>query len=225
MKEKQINLDVNSDTELRREKDHLQTPPKIGIFGGTFNPIHLGHLRLAEDVREEFLLDRVIFVPTNIPPHKKLNGNVTAADRMKMIEMSISGNNYFEVDDIEIRKGGVSYTIDTAKYLYENYDFFKKPYFILGSDQAISIKTWKKIDELAKLLSFVVLIRKEERTRIPEVENIMKNLNIESFFFTGREIDITSSEVRKRLQEGKSIRYLVRDEVLNYILENRLYIV
>ncbi len=225
MKENQINLDVKSDTELLRVKDHLQTPPKIGIFGGTFNPIHLGHLRLAEDVREEFLLDKVIFVPANIPPHKKLNGNVTAADRMKMIEMSISGNSYFEVNDIEIRKGGVSYTIDTAKYLYENYDFFKKPYFILGSDQAISIKTWKKIDELSKLFSFVVLIRKEERARIPEVKNLMKNLNIESFFFTGREIDITSSEIRKRLREGKSIRYLVKDEVLNYILENRLYIV
>ena len=216
-------ININESSNKFSDDIAVKNLIRLGIFGGTFNPIHLGHLRLAEDVREEFLLNKVIFIPTNLPPHKTLEGKITASNRLEMIKLSIAGNNYFDVDDIEIRRGGISYTVDTVRYIYSNYKFSKKPFFILGSDQAVSIKTWKKINELSKMLNFIVLIRKEERGRLREIDRIMKSLELESYFFTKREIDITSSEIRNRVTKGKSIKYLVKDKVLDYILKNNLY--
>ena len=212
---------IRSDSILQdRTKDELK---RLGIFGGTFNPIHIGHLRLAEDVREEFSLDKIIFIPTSTPPHKNLEGNIKALDRLYMIKLSISENDFFDIDDVEIKKGGLSYTIDTANYLYKNYNFLKKPFFILGSDQAYTIESWKNVDDLSKLLSFIILIRKEERDKIFKIKEKMKILGLESYFFEGRELDVTSSEIRNRLQNGKSIRYLVENKVLEYIIKNGLY--
>ena len=218
-----MNQRIKKFTKKTAADGNLKDYIKIAIFGGTFNPIHLGHLRLAEDVREEFSLDKIVFIPTNVPPHKKLEGNASASDRLEMIKLSIDKNDYFIVDDVEIKKGGISYTIDTIKYIYENYKFYKKPFFIIGSDQAITIKSWKKIDELATLLKFIILIRKEERSKIQELNSMMKELNLESYFFTKRELDITSSEIRDRIYNGKSVRYLIKDSVYDYIIKNKLY--
>ena len=195
----------------------------IAIFGGTFNPIHIGHLRLAEDVREEFNIDRIIFIPTNIPPHKELEGGVSAIDRLNMVRIAVRGNKNFDIDDIEIKRGGVSYTVDTVRYLYREYNFKDKPYFIIGSDQARIIDKWKGLDELSKKLKFIVLIRKNERDKIEEIKGIFAGKKIDSAFFAKREIDITSSEIRNRVKEGKSIRYLVVPEVYKYIFANNLY--
>ncbi len=197
--------------------------PRLGIFGGTFNPIHIGHLILAEDVREEFALDKIIYIPTSIPPHKKLEDDVSGTERAKMIEIAIDGNPCFLVDYAEIRRGGVSYTVDTAEYIYREYEFIEKPYFILGSDQAVSIGKWKDVEKLVKLFNFIVILRRGERDKIENLERYLKDIGLEFMFYTRREIDITSSEIRKNIKAGKSFRYLVSDGVYRYILKNNLY--
>jgi nicotinate-nucleotide adenylyltransferase len=196
---------------------------KLGVFGGTFNPIHMAHLRLAEDVRESFNLGSVIFIPTNNPPHKDIPKYIDPQHRLRMVELAVDGFEHFQCDDIEIKRGGVSYTIDTVGYLYESFEFEGKPYFLIGSDLANEIQTWKDIDMLIKRVHFIVLVR----DGFPVSENkYFKNTtqHVTWDCFERRKIDITSSEIRRRVREGMNIRYLVPDKVLEYIKEKRLYI-
>lgn len=204
---------------------------RLGLFGGTFNPIHMGHLRLAEEVREEYCLDYVVFIPANRPPHKKLKEEISPSHRLKMVESAINSNNHFMSDDMEVKRGGISYTIDTVNYVYENYEFEEKPYFIIGSDLLGEIDTWKDIDILMSKLHFIVMLR----TGAPqydykaEVSSLFKRLGSEHWvehpflFFEKRKLNITSSEIREKLKQKKSIRYLVTDGVLKYIKEKELY--
>ncbi len=195
---------------------------RLGVFGGTFNPIHFGHLRLAEDVREEFCLHKVLFIPTNKPPHKKIIDSTNPSHRLKMVKLAIESNNHFLCEDIEIKRGGKSFTIDTVNYIYEKFYFEDKPYFIIGSDLALEIDTWKDIDLLFDKIHFIILIR--DGYPMPG-NNLLQTKEHEIICecFEKRKIDITSSEVRKRVKERKSIRYLVPDEVLRYIKEKKLY--
>lgn len=188
---------------------------RLGLFGGTFNPIHLGHLRLAEDVREEFVLERVVFIPANMPPHKEVHQDAGPSHRCAMVKRAIEGNSYFLCDDVELKRGGVSYTIDTINYVYEKYRFREKPFFIIGSDLLREIDTWKDIERIKEKVNFIVLLREDwpiEREGDPPF-----------FHFVNRTLDITSSEVRRRIGEGKSIRYLVTESVLGYIMKKNLY--
>ncbi|MFW6138006.1 MAG: nicotinate-nucleotide adenylyltransferase [Spirochaetota bacterium] len=199
--------------------------PKLGIFGGTFNPIHLGHLRLAEDVREEFGLDRIIFIPANIPPHKKIEDQVHPHHRLAMAKAAIADCSHFSLDDVEIRRGGKSYTIDTVNYIYRNYSFENRLYFVVGSDLIREIHTWKNINRLAEKVVFAVMIRESFPVdRENPVPTPMQGLDLKMVYFRRRKIDITSSEIRNRIKAGKSIHYLVTNKVFRYINENGLYV-
>ena len=119
---------------------------KYGIFGGTFNPIHFGHLMICEYLKEELGLDKVIFIPTGNPPHKSLD--VSAIDRYNMVKLAISSNPDFEISDIETNRVNLSYTVDTIielKKIYEN----QKLFFLIGLDTLFQLKTWRKIEELS----------------------------------------------------------------------------
>jgi nicotinate-nucleotide adenylyltransferase len=180
----------------------------------------MGHLRLAEDVREKFELDRVLFIPTNVPPHKEMKVSAGPEERLKMVALSVRHNPAFMCDDIEIRRGGNSYTIDTVRYIYENYTFTDKPFFIVGSDLLPELHTWKNIDELAGMVEFIVLVREHYPVEGGKLDDIM---NLKMHQFDNRHLDINSSEIRDRLTRGRSIRYLVTDRVHGYIKRKKLY--
>jgi nicotinate-nucleotide adenylyltransferase len=129
---------------------------KVGIFGGTFDPVHIGHLRAAEEIRESFALDRIYFVPVLIPPHKRDQYITAAGDRSKMIKLAIRGNRFLKQSELEIRRGGISYSIDTICAIEKR---FGDPYFLIGADAFSEIHTWHRYPELFSHANFIVMVR------------------------------------------------------------------
>lgn len=185
-------------------------------MGGTFNPIHHGHLVAAEVAREEFSLEKVIFVPTCIPPHKDTTGIAPPMDRYEMVRLAIMGNPYFEPSDMEIKRGGRSYTQDTLKEfkaIYKNTEF----YFITGADALRELHTWKNIDELPRLCKFIAVSRPGYSLHIDE------RFKDTTYLLEIPALAISSSEIRTRIKNGRSVRYLVPEKVEEYIINNGLY--
>jgi len=194
----------------------------LTIFAGTFNPIHIAHLIVAESVRSELNAEKILFIPSFIPPQK--NGDLADAEhRLKMVKFAIKNNPHFEVSDIELKLQGTSYTYNTIKELYrQNPDLTERINFIIGADAFNQIETWFKHEELAKLVNFIAIARPKSK----DVEEIISNLILKDFSYKVVEaprIDISSSYIRQRIKEKKSIKYLVTNEVENYIKENKLY--
>ena len=185
---------------------------KIGILGGTFNPVHRGHIRLAKDACLRFDLDRVLFIPCARPPHKRPDGLAPAKHRLAMLKAVIGGESRFAVSDIEIRRGGPSYSIDTLTRLKRD-DPDARFFFIIGGDSVSELKSWRRIGELQALCTFVAAVRPGYRVRGSGRVKM----------FQGRPVDVSSSDIRRRIGEGKSIRRLVPAAVERYIVQHGLY--
>jgi len=186
---------------------------RIGILGGTFNPIHIGHLILAEEVREKLKLDRVIFVPTYLPPHKDNSDIASSAVRLTMVKLAIKGNRYFFASDIEVKRDGRSYTIDTLKEFKKIYPE-DELYFIIGSDLLRYLDDWKDLDEIIAMVSFIVATR--PGYPLEKIPSHISTIPI-------RAVDVSAFEIRKAIRENKSFRYLVPEAVRSYIEKNSLY--
>ncbi|MFH0763453.1 MAG: nicotinate-nucleotide adenylyltransferase [Candidatus Omnitrophota bacterium] len=187
---------------------------RIGILGGTFNPIHIAHLILAEEALSKLKLDKVIFVPTFIPPHKNVEGVVSPKDRMKMVELAVCGNAAFEVSRFELDSKKKSYSIDTLKEFRRIYGDDAELFFITGSDLLKDLFSWKSVNEIFKMSKFIVA----NRPGYP-VESVPKEA--ETVVITP--IEVSSEDIRKRVKEARSIRYLVPEKVREYIIKNKLY--
>lgn len=189
---------------------------KLGIFGGTFNPPHLGHLIVAESVREQLKLDRLFFVPSYSPPHK-LNLQVALPrQRFEMVELSVNNNKYFSVSDIEIKREGKSYSIDTIHSMSLSFPR-AQIYFIIGMDNLIDFPQWKLPNEIISHVELIVMNRagydREVKNEFSRYANFIKVPNL----------DISSSDIRRRVKMERSIRYLVNEEVEKYIIRKGLY--
>lgn len=186
---------------------------KIGILGGTFNPIQIGHLIVAEEARERLSLDKIIFVPTFLPPHKDKSDIAPASARLCMVKLAIEGNKYFSASSIEIIRDGRSFTIDTLKEFKKKYPQ-DELYFIIGSDLLKYLEEWKDLDEIIKLVKFIVVTR--PGYPLEKIPAYIKTMEI-------RAVDVSAFEIRQRIKEDKSFRYLVPEAVYKYIIRKKLY--
>jgi nicotinate-nucleotide adenylyltransferase len=212
---------------------------KWGLFGGTFDPIHFGHLRAAEEMMEIFKLNRIIFVPSSRPPHK-LEAEITSFyHREQMVRMSIEGNVNFSFSDVENLREGKSYSVETVGYILNKYMENLELYFIVGQDAFQAVTTWKDWEKLLLLCNFAVMTRPGYKNK--GLDNILTKEFAAQFVYdkevdgftgpTGHTIyfrnttflDISSSRIKAMAKAGNSVRYLAPDNVRQYIAKNSLY--
>lgn len=197
---------------------------KIGVLGGTFDPIHIGHLIIGEYARVFNGLDKVIFIPSGKHPFKYKDMIASDERRYKMIELGIKSNPYFEISNIEMERPGINYTIDTIKELKKHH-MEDEIYFIIGSDLLFEIEKWKDFKELFKLCKFILFHRvneKEEKTQV-EINRLKDLYDMNIRVIKAPIFPISSTVIRERVKKGLSIKYLVKEEVEEYILKNNPY--
>jgi nicotinate-nucleotide adenylyltransferase len=190
---------------------------RLGVFGGTFDPVHLGHLVAAQDAAEALELDRVVFMPAFRAPLKDREPGASDAVRVALLQAAIEGDERFGLSTLEIERGGVSYTIDTARELRRLHPDARL-FWIIGADQAERLGAWHRIEELAGILEFIVLAR-------PGYEGTRADLPdfLRLHFVRAHVFDISSSEIRARLAEGRSVRVFLPAPVAERIERERLY--
>jgi nicotinate-nucleotide adenylyltransferase len=210
----------------------------IGLMGGTFNPVHCAHLRIAEEARELFELQRVLFIPAADPPHKPLAGDIHFSQRCEMVRLAIADNAAFELSDIEGQREGKSYSIDTIGFFRAQYPD-DSLYFIIGSDSFIEIGLWHRYAELFCMCNLIVVERpgrpvtdpfaalpvaiKGEFSYTPEHKRLQHESGHVIHFLKGCPLDISSTGIRHLLAGGHSITYLVPPAVETYITTQRIY--
>lgn len=214
--------------------------PRIGLFGGTFDPIHLGHVRAAREVLERFGLDRILFIPSCLPPHKERTGLAPARDRLRMVELACAGEPRFAASSLEVDAGGRSYSIRTLERVRELYPG-TRAFFIVGADAFLEIGTWREHERVLAEALFIVMTRPGSRLedaagvvvgplrdRIRAItdgeavtEAVLEDHRI--FLLPIRALDISSTEVRRRVRAGETVAGLVPEAVAEYILLHRLY--
>ncbi|OJW26990.1 MAG: nicotinate (nicotinamide) nucleotide adenylyltransferase [Planctomycetales bacterium 71-10] len=191
---------------------------RLGLFGGTFDPIHVGHLILAEQCREACGLDQVWFVVANEPPHKRGRKRTGVHHRLEMARLAIAGNPGFAASDIEADRSGPSYSVDTLAQVQE-----ERPgdelFFLIGGDSLIDLPTWREPDRIARMASIVVVNRPGAQAEAPDL-----GPGVKPFLpVTIPPIGVSSSDLRRRLAEGRSVRYMVPSAVAAYIEAHKLY--
>jgi len=192
---------------------------KLGLFGGTFDPIHLAHLIIAEWVREGLGLDRVLFVPADVPPHKTQRELSPAWQRLAMVRLATADSPFFVASDLEIRRGGISYTIDTVRAVRQLFAVAADELFlIIGSDSLQEIATWREPEKIFAACQVAVVTRPGYDHDKAPAEFAAK-----ATFLATPLLDVSSSQIRERVKAGKSIRYLVPRSVERYIEEHGLY--
>lgn len=218
---------------------------RIALFGGTFNPIHYGHLRIAEEVIEDGSVDKVVFVPAYVPPHKPQAHLVDAADRLAMIGLAIKGNERFALSDIEIMRGEVSYTIDTLRQIKEKAPDGFREYgeitlsLLVGSDAFNDINTWCEYEEIFRLASIIVVTRPGFAVKKPgevlpvelarkfwydsATQSYQNSYGNSLVYLETTLIGISSSDIRERIRGGSSVRYMMPPDVIEYIKSKDLY--
>jgi nicotinate-nucleotide adenylyltransferase len=207
------------------------SPRAVAIFGGSFNPIHLGHLAVAEEVRIRYGLEKVIFVPAHQSPHKDGKDLADAQSRLVMAHLATLSNPFFEVSDFEVERGGLSYSIDTIRH-FKDLLGDASLHFILGADMLMELSTWKNIDEALRLCRFIVVTRpgfdagKIMNHRLLgafgqglEAESL-ENIRLEDCI----KMDVSSTAIRRWVREGRSVKYLVPEAVEQFIHHQKLYL-
>lgn len=198
---------------------------RIGISGGTFDPVHMGHLVIAEEVRQVMSLDKVLFIPSGNPPHKNALQVTRAEHRFEMVRRAIATNPFFEASGIEIDRPGNTYTIDTLKQLRGIYGDMVRLFFITGADVVTELTTWKNFENVFKLCEFIAVMRPGYRSL--DFDNHIRQLSAMYgaviHAIAAPLIGISSTEVRRRVLEGRSVKYLVPDGVEEYIYGHGLY--
>ena len=198
---------------------------KVGIMGGTFDPIHYGHLVTAEAVRAKFNLERVIFVPSGSPPHK-VNEKITDRNhRYLMTLLATASNSYFDVSKVEIDREGYSYTVDTIRIFQEQFRGKADFYFITGADVLNEILTWKDVDVLFQLCDFVAATRPnyDYQKLYDKIEFLRTNYKGRIHFVEVPSLAISSTDIRYRVKNNLPIKYLLPESVETYIYKNNLY--
>ena len=199
---------------------------KIGICGGTFDPIHTGHLVVAELVMSEFNLDKVLFIPSGMPPHKDLKNVTAPIHRLNMVKVAVSSNKNFEAVSNEVDRSGYTYTVDTLKELHGLYPSGTEFYYIIGADVVMDLLTWRNWQEVITLTNFIAVMRPgfsdaEFSKRLSELKQNYR-INIQNYEIPL--LEISSTFIRERVKAGKSVKYLVAEEVEEYIIQNNLYL-
>lgn len=223
---------------------------RIGLFGGTFNPIHRGHLQVISEVKKAFDLDQVLLIPSALPPHKESGGVADAGVRMDMIRLAVANNpalmQFVSVSDVELKRSGPSYTIDTVRHLKQNMPQKTELYLILGLDAFLEIDTWKSYEELFLLVPFIVMTRagagQEGDSMVESLGDYLKsNISFRYQFSTSQfcyvddkkrpvfvfkvtPVDISSTKIRELVKNGGSIESMVSEKVKDYIKTKGLYL-
>ncbi len=194
---------------------------KIGIMGGTFNPIHSGHLIIAQSALECLQLDKILFMPSGNPPHKK---NVTDSSiRSEMVKLAIDGNNKFEYSDFELKREGIIYTSDTLSILKKQ-EPDTELFFIIGADSLVDFPKWHEPEKIAKLCTLTLADRDLPKEKLAEiVSDVEETFDVKIAYIDSPYVSISSTMIRERLNAGRSVKYLVPEKVEQYMLEHRLY--
>lgn len=198
---------------------------RIGIMGGTFDPVHIGHLVTAEEARTQFSLDEVVFVPTGLPPHKKQYDVSSAEHRFLMTSLAVISNLKFSVSRIEIDRNGYSYAVDTVLNFRNKYGDRAELFFITGADAILEILTWKDVDRLMQESYFIAATRpgfnlKELEEKLALMPSEYKK---QVFQMEIPALAISSTDIRNRVTKGKTIKYLVPEDIESYLYKNHLY--
>jgi len=238
-KDEKKNISSRLSSIVPRASSLIPRASRIGLFGGAFNPIHLGHLRAGIEIQEAFSLSQVLYIPTALPPHKETKNLIPFTHRLKMIRLAIAGYPFFKASDVEKKRKGKSYTIQTVRFFKKTFGPEWGIFFIVGLDAFLEINTWKSYRDLFGLCHFVVMDRPGyHRNRIkdflrqeispdiicfPKENRFLHPGGFSIYVFPITLMDISSTRIRLLRQQKKSIRYLLPEKVEDYIVSKNFY--